>query len=256
MSTLLGSGTPRILRSRFSAVRPSSTPPTAPMAPVRTESPMVAAVLPCSPRCDPLLDALVVCSVDSPPRCSWARLREGWRLLLARRRVEPPPLARRVVPEPLLLARPLPLLLLRLLLPEPLLLARLLRPEPVLLARLLRPEPLPLAGLLRPEPLPLARLLRPEPLLLARLLRPEPLPLARLLLPAPSALLLVPELAEALALDLRDVPVLACFPRLRRVDALERSDAPDPLGEDDEERLRLLVLLDVPRSVSAAMVTS
>ena len=222
MSTLVGSGTPRILRWRFSAVRPSSTPPATPMAPVRTESPMAAAVLPCSSLCDPLLDALVVCSVDSLAFCSLARVREGWRLLLARRRVEPPPLARRVVPEPLLLARPLPLLL-RLLLPEPLL---------------------------------VARVLRPGPLLLARLLRPEPLLLARLLLAAPlSVLPLVPELGEALALELRDAPVLACLPRLRRLDALERSDAPDPFDEDDEERLRLLVLL-VPRSVAAAMVTS
>jgi hypothetical protein len=244
MSTLLGSATPKILRWRFSAVRPSSTPPATPMVPVRTESPMVAAVLPCSSLRDPLLDALVVCPVDSLPLCSWARLREGWRLLLARRRVEPPPLARRVVPEPLLLARPLPLL--RLLLPEPLPLARLLRGVPLLLARLLRGVPLLLARLLRGVPLLLARLLRGVPLLLARLLLPAPL----------SVLPLVPELGEALALELRDAPLLACLPRLRRVDALERSDVPDPFAEDDEERLRLLVLPDVPRSVAAAMVTS
>lgn len=230
---------PRILRWRFSVVRPSSTPPATPMAPVRTESPIVAAVLPCSSFCDPLLDALVVCSVDSLLPSFRARLREGCRLLVALRRAEPLPLARGVAPDPLLLAR-------------------LLRPEPDLLL---------LPRLLRPEPDPLPRLLRPEPLLLARLLRPE-LPLARPLLPAPL-FALSPEasLGEALALELRDAPLAVCLPRLRRADALERSDALDPFAEDDDERLRLLVLLDgerllvppvfdVPREVAAAMTTS
>ncbi|MGI8573241.1 MAG: hypothetical protein ACR2L9_11545 [Solirubrobacteraceae bacterium] len=110
------------------------------MAPVRTESPMVAAVLPCSSLCDPLLDALVFCSVDSLPLCSWARLREGLRRLVAPRRAEPPPLARLDVPEPPPLARPR--------LPEPLLLARVLRPELLLLARPLLPAPLLLARVL------------------------------------------------------------------------------------------------------------
>jgi hypothetical protein len=180
-----------------------------------------------------LRDARVVCSVDSLPFCACARVRDGCRLPLVRRRVEPPPLARRLVPEPLLLARER--------VPEPLLLARERVPEPLLLAR----ERVP-------EPLLLARLLGPEPLLLARRVVPE-LPLARFLLPAP---LPAPSLGEAFALELRDAPVMGCLPRLRRVDALERSDALDPFDEDDDERLRLLVLPDVPRSAAAAMVTS
>jgi hypothetical protein len=199
MSTLLGSGRPRILCCRWSAVRPNRTPPTTPIAPVKTEMPIVVATLPCSLSCIPLRDAFVGAPTVPLPFCACARGRDRCRL-------------------PLAALRRLALLL---------------------LARLRVPVPLLVRGV------PALLLVRGVPALL--LVRRVPVPLL--------ARLLVAEAREALALVLRDPLLLGCLPRPRLEDALGRSDALDPF-EDDDERLRLPVLLDDPRSVAAAMVTS
>ena len=92
---------------------------------------------------------------------------------------------------------------------------------------------------------------RLEPLLLSRLRVPALV--ARL--PLPLALLVVSEPREALPLELPDPLLRGCLARPRLADARGRLGALDPF-DADEERLRLLVPLGVPRSVAAAMVTS